>query len=78
MSKIHPRDTDDAQYNIAFPIAAALIDGEVGPRQVFPPRLFDADILELVDKVHCITSIMNYQRLHLDTVPMNSKIGTPK
>ena len=37
-----------AQYNIAYPVAAALIDGEVGPRQVMPPRIFDEDIRTLL------------------------------
>lgn len=32
-----PRDTEEAQYNMAFPIAAALLDGDVGPAQVLPP-----------------------------------------
>jgi hypothetical protein len=27
----HPRDTEEAQYSLAFPVAAALLDGEVGP-----------------------------------------------
>jgi 2-methylcitrate dehydratase PrpD len=46
-----PRDTEEAQYGMAFPIAAALLDGEVGPRQVLPPRLFDADIVSLMARV---------------------------
>jgi 2-methylcitrate dehydratase PrpD len=46
-----PRDTEEAQYSMAFPIAAALLDGEVGPRQVLPPRLFDADIVSLMARV---------------------------
>jgi len=47
----HPRDTEEAQYNLAFPVAAALLDGEVGPRQVLPPRLYDDDLLNLMDRV---------------------------
>lgn len=46
-----PRDTEEAQYGMAFPIAAALLDGEVGPRQVLPPRLFDADVVSLMARV---------------------------
>jgi 2-methylcitrate dehydratase PrpD len=45
-----PTNTEEAQYNIAFPVAAALIDGEVGPRQVLPPRIDDADILDILLK----------------------------
>ncbi len=47
----HPRDTEEAQYNLAFPVAAALLDGEVGPTQVLPPRLHAPDLLSLLDRV---------------------------
>ncbi len=47
----HPRDTEQAQYNLAFPVAAALLDGEVGPAQVLPPRLYALELLDLLDKV---------------------------
>jgi len=46
-----PANTEEAQYNIAYPVAAALIDGEVGPRQVLPPRIFDEDLLNLLSKI---------------------------
>ncbi len=46
-----PADTEEAQYNIAFPVAAALVDGEVGPRQVLPPRIFDPVILNLLARI---------------------------
>ena len=47
----HPRNTEEAQYNLAFPVAAALLDGEVGPAQVLPPRLHDPELLCLLDRV---------------------------
>jgi hypothetical protein len=34
-----------------FPVAAALLDGEVGPDQVLPPRLHDPELLSLLDRV---------------------------
>lgn len=46
-----PANTEEAQYNIAFPVAAALVDGEVGPRQVLPPRIFDPTILSVLSRV---------------------------
>lgn len=46
-----PRDTEAAQYSLAFPVAAALLDGEVGPAQVLPPRLQAPELLALVDRV---------------------------
>jgi 2-methylcitrate dehydratase PrpD len=51
LSDIHPQNTEEAQYNLAFPLAAALIDGEVGPEQILPPRIFSSQILKLADKV---------------------------
>lgn len=47
----YPKNTEQAQYNIAFPIAAALLDKEVGPRQVLAPRIFDKDIQQIMDKI---------------------------
>lgn len=47
----HPKNTEEAQYSLAFPVAAALLDGEVGPDQVLPPRLHDPDLLALMDRV---------------------------
>ncbi len=46
-----PRNTEEAQYNLAYPVAAALLDGELGPRQVLPPRIFDPAILALAGRV---------------------------
>ncbi|HXV44836.1 MAG TPA: hypothetical protein VEC96_17365, partial [Anaerolineae bacterium] len=51
LSRAHPGNTEEAQYNLAYPVAAALIDGAVGPRQVTPPRLFDPLVLALADRV---------------------------
>jgi len=47
----HPRNTEEAQYSLAFPVAAALMDGEVGPAQVLPPRLYNPELLTLLDRV---------------------------
>ena len=49
-----PKTTEDAQYNISFPLAVALLDGEVGPGQVSPPRLFDREVYALMDKVDVV------------------------
>ncbi len=49
-----PRDTEEAQYNIAYPIAAALVDGEVGPRQILDNKLNSPDILKVLEKIEII------------------------
>jgi len=50
----YPQNTEEAQYNIAFPIAVALLDGAVGPDQVLAPRLFDKDVRRIMDKIRII------------------------
>ena len=57
-----PQNTEQAQYNLSFPVAAALIDGEVGPKQVLPPRLYNSQILDLADRVHTEVSI-NFEKM---------------
>ena len=54
LSRSYPQNTEQAQYNIGFPIAAAILDGEVGPKQILPPRLFDPDIKAMMDKIQII------------------------
>ena len=51
LSRAHPQNTEEAQYNLSFPVAAALTDGELGPRQVLPPRIYDASLVALADRV---------------------------
>ena len=46
-----PCDTEAAQYSLAYPVAAALLDGAVGPAQVLPPRLQSPELLSLLDRV---------------------------
>jgi len=54
LSTKYPQNTEEAQYNIAFPIAAALLDGEIGPAQVLAPRLLAKDIHQMMDKIQII------------------------
>jgi len=51
LSTAAPRNTENAQYNMAFPVAAALLNGEVGPAQVLPPRIFNREVTDLLEKV---------------------------
>ena len=51
LSRANPQNTEEAQYNLAYPVAVALHDGQVGPRQVLPPRIFETSLLELADRV---------------------------
>lgn len=44
-----PATTEEAQYSTAFPVAAALARGRVGPEEVSPAAFRDAEILRLAD-----------------------------
>jgi 2-methylcitrate dehydratase PrpD len=53
----HPANTEQAQYSLPYPVAAALVawagdgDGRLDPEQVTEPCIFDKAILRLADKV---------------------------
>ena len=42
-----PRSTDEAQYSISFPVAAALVHGRVGPAEIDGAGLRDPEVLRL-------------------------------
>jgi len=46
-----PETTEEAQFNLAWPIAALLEDGEVGPLQIQTSRLSDSTLRDLARKV---------------------------
>ena len=54
LSRKHPQNTEDAQYNFSYPIAAAMLDGQIGPEQILPPRIFDRNILDMMDRIKVI------------------------
>lgn len=54
LSKIVPRDTDEAQYNIAYPVAAAIVHGDVGYRQVCNEALGDERVLRMMQRLQFV------------------------
>ena len=46
-----PATTEEAQYSLPFPLAAALIRGAVGPAEVGPDALADEQVLRLSDRI---------------------------
>lgn len=50
LRKDAPKNTEEAQYNLYFPMAATLVFGECGPRQVLD-ELENPDIIELMDRI---------------------------
>ena len=51
LSKIQPSSTDEAQYNIAWPVASALVYGDVGYQQVREEALNNGAVLEAMKKL---------------------------
>jgi 2-methylcitrate dehydratase PrpD len=51
LSKIIPKSTDEAQYNIAWPVAAAIVHKDVGLTQVWEPALSDSKVQEIMKKL---------------------------
>ena len=49
-----PSTTEEAQFNQAWPLAAMLVDGEIGPAQMLEARLSDARIRDLAAKVEVV------------------------
>ncbi len=46
-----PKNTEEAQFNIAWPVAAMLVDGQVGPQQTSDSRLKDPLLQDIARKV---------------------------
>jgi 2-methylcitrate dehydratase PrpD len=46
-----PLDSDQAQYSICFPVAAALVHGEVGPAQIMGEGLRDEAVLAMAGRI---------------------------
>ena len=51
LSKIIPTETDEAQYNIAYPVAAAFVHGELGYLQVRNEALGDPRVLDMMNRL---------------------------
>lgn len=51
-----PSTTEEAQFNVAWPVAVFLVDGEVGPRQVLEARLSDPKVRDLATRVELVES----------------------
>ena len=55
LSKIVPQTADEAQYNIAYPVAASLIYGDFGYDQIKPGKLGEACVVDMMAKLRFVT-----------------------
>lgn len=60
-----PATTEEAQFNQAWPLAAMLIDGEIGPAQMLEERLPDPQIRELAGRVEVVATDEMEELYHL-------------
>jgi 2-methylcitrate dehydratase PrpD len=67
-----PSTTEEAQFNQAWPLAAMLVDGEIGPAQMLEARLADPEIRALAQKVEVHESAEMQALCHL------YEIGDPR
>ena len=56
LNKQIPADTEEAQYNIAFPVACALIHGDVGYEQICDEAVGDRAVLKMMDRLSFVVS----------------------
>jgi 2-methylcitrate dehydratase PrpD len=56
LGPVLPANTEEAQYSLAWPVAAAVVDGWVGPEQVSGARLADPQICDLAQRVEAVVS----------------------
>lgn len=47
----NPTSTEEATYNVKYPVAVAILDGEVGPKQLSKERFQDKKLLNFAEKV---------------------------
>ncbi len=51
LSKIEPKTVDEAQYNVAYPVAAAIVNGDFTLREVLSENLGDKRVLEMMKRL---------------------------
>jgi 2-methylcitrate dehydratase PrpD len=49
-----PATTEEAQFNLAWPLAAYIVDGEIGPAQILEPALGREDIRDLAERIEVV------------------------
>ena len=52
LSKIEPTCADEAQYNIAYPVATAIVHGDFGIDKVLPEAFGDTTVLDMMKRLN--------------------------
>ena len=53
----HPQTTEEAQYSLPFPVAAALVQGQLGATELGEAALTDTAVLQLSDRIELIEDV---------------------
>ena len=56
LSKIIPQTADEAQYNIAYPVASAIVKGDFGYGQIRPEALKDERVLDMMKRLSFVAA----------------------
>ncbi len=51
LSKIVPKTADEAQYNIAYPVASSIVHGDFGFTQVLEENLNDSTVIDMMSRL---------------------------
>lgn len=54
LSHRYPESTEEAQFSVKWPLAALLLDGEIGPDQILERRFSDETVKALMDKIEIV------------------------
>ncbi|GAA1748479.1 MmgE/PrpD family protein [Nonomuraea bangladeshensis] len=63
-----PETTEEAQFNLAWPVAALLVDGRVGPDQMADSRLGAPEVVELCRRIEVVVTDDLTRRYYLSEV----------
>jgi len=60
-----PATTEEAQFNLAWPLAAYIVDGVIGPNQILEPALEREDIRDLAKRIEVVEAEELNELYHL-------------
>ncbi|MDV3129484.1 MmgE/PrpD family protein [Mycobacterium sp. 21AC1] len=63
-----PETTEEAQFNLAWPVAALLVDGRVGPVQMADSRLGSSEIAAMCGRIEVVVSDELTRRYYLSEI----------
>ncbi len=72
-----PRTEEEAQFNVAWPLAVYLLHGEISPRHILQANLTDRDTIELAKRIEVVESEEMNRAHRLDSYPCRVEVILP-